>query len=105
VEKVDFLIGVGYINGPGERERLALPGKGPQMVVTPLAVMDFEGETKRMRLRSLHPGVSLQEVIDNTGFELIIPDKIGITAPPTPAELACLKERVDINGVLPGMIK
>ena len=105
VEKVDFLNGLGYINGPGSRERLALPGKGPQLVVTPLAVMDFEEETKRMRLKSLHPGISLQEVVDNTGFELIIPDIIPATIAPTPEELRCLREQVDIKRVLPSMIK
>ena len=105
VEKVDFLNGLGYINGPGARERLALPGKGPQLVVTPLAVMDFAEETKRMRLKSLHPGAYLEEVVDNTGFKLIIPDTIPVTTPPTGAELKCLREQVDIKGVLPSMIK
>jgi len=105
VEKVDFLNGLGYLEGPGSRERLALPGKGPQLVVTPLAVMDFEPETKLMRLRSLHPGVSLQEVMDNTGFELIIPEEVPTTPPPTEEELRCLRTQVDIRGVLADMIR
>jgi glutaconate CoA-transferase subunit B len=104
VDKVDFMNGLGYIDGPGSRERLALPGKGPQLVVTPLAVMDFEPESKRMRLKSLHPGVSLQEVLDNTSLELIVPDNIPTTQPPTVEEITCLREQIDIKGVLRTMI-
>ena len=60
-----------------------LPGGGPRYVVTPLCVMDFEDETKRMRLKSVHPGVSVDQVVKNTGFELIVPSDVPETEPPT----------------------
>ncbi|MFH1481844.1 MAG: CoA-transferase, partial [Pseudomonadota bacterium] len=57
VEKLDFVSGAGYLNGGDSRRKAGLPdGGGPCLVVTPLAVMDFENETKRMRLKSLHQG-------------------------------------------------
>jgi len=44
-----------------------------------------------MRLESLHPGVSLKDLIDHTGFELLIPEKVAVTEPPTPLELDLLR--------------
>ncbi|WKD49062.1 CoA-transferase subunit beta [Microbulbifer spongiae] len=59
-------------------------------IITDLCVMDFEPNHKRMRILSLHPGVSADEVQDNTGFDLIRPDGLGQTAEPTPQELATI---------------
>ena len=56
-------------------------------MVTDLGMMGFDEKTKEMRLESLHPGVTLDRVIENTGFELLIPDFIPVTEPPTQAEL------------------
>ena len=53
-----------------------------------------------MRLKSLHPGVSLEEVQDNTGFDLVIPKVFETTMPPTENELHILRERVDPEGIL-----
>ncbi len=69
-------------------------------VVTPLCVMDFEEGTKRMRLKSLHPGVSLDEVKKNTGFELLIPASVPLTEPPSHEQLAVLRTRIDVRGAL-----
>jgi len=96
VEKVDFITTPGYINGPGEREKRGLPeGTGPYRVVTDLAVLDFEENTKRMRVISLHPGVTLEEVKENTGFELLVKEPLEITKEPTEEELKILREEVD----------
>jgi glutaconate CoA-transferase subunit B len=100
VEKCDFISTFGWGEGGDHRKRLGLPGGGPRYCITPFCIMDFEEETKRMRLHSLHPGVSLNEVIENTGFELIIPDKIPMTEPPTQEELRLLRERIDVQGIL-----
>src|SRR5215467_1773744 len=71
VEKLDFLTTPGYLTGPGAREAAGLPpGTGPYRVITDLAVMGFDEQTKRMQLLSLHPGVSLEQVRAATGFEL-----------------------------------
>jgi hypothetical protein len=53
-----------------------------------------------MRLKSVHPGVSVQQVIDNTGFDLIVPKDVAETAGPTEEELDTLRNRIDIEGML-----
>jgi glutaconate CoA-transferase subunit B len=75
------------------------PFHGPRLVVTNLCVLDFEPTTKRMRLKSIHPGVTIEQVVENTGFELIIPDKVSITEPPTKEELEILRKH-DVYGIL-----
>ena len=69
VEKLDFRSGIGWGDGGDHRERLGLPG-GPQLCVTNLCVFDFHPDSKRMQIRSLHPGVTAEQVIEATGFEL-----------------------------------
>jgi len=54
--------------------------------------MDYHPELKRVRLKALHPGVTLEQVLDNMGFKPIIPDKIEVTKPPTEEELRILRE-------------
>ena len=101
VEKCDFITAVGWGTGEKDyRDKLGLPGRGPQYCVTSLAIMDFDEETKRMRLKSVHPGVAVDEVVENTGFELIIPDKVPETERPTREEIECLRTRVDTKGML-----
>ena len=97
--KVDFLTTPGYLTGPGAREEAGLPpGTGPVRVVSTLALLDFEEESKRMRLLATHPGVTVEQVIENTGFELIIPDEVKQNEPPTQEELRILREEVDPEG-------
>jgi glutaconate CoA-transferase, subunit B len=101
VPKCDFVSAYGWGDGGKDaRTRLGLPGGGPRYVVTPLCVMDFEEETKRMRLKSVHPGVRVEDVIQNTGFELVIPEKVPATEPPTEEQLRVLRSRIDVRGAL-----
>jgi glutaconate CoA-transferase subunit B len=101
VPKCDFVSAYGWgTGGKDARTKLGLPGGGPRYVVTPLCVMDFEEETKRMRLKSLHGGVSVDQVVDNTGFELIVPAGVPQTEPPSAAELHVLRTRIDVRGAL-----
>jgi len=96
VEKVDFITTPGYLSGPGARERAGLPANtGPYMVVTDLCTLDFDAQSKRMRLKALNPGIEQQQVIESTGFELLLPDKVGRNEPPTDEELRILREEVD----------
>ncbi len=96
VEQVDFLTTPGYLTGPGAREAAGLPeNSGPYRVITNLTVMGFDDHTARMQVRSVHPGVGLDEVRENTGFELLIADPVGTTEPPTPEELTILRDEVD----------
>jgi len=95
VEKLDFRSGIGWGDGGNHRSDLGLPG-GPQLCVTNLCVMDFHPGSKAMRIRSLHPGVSLEEVREATGFDLLLPDgEIATTAEPLAEELKILREEVD----------
>ncbi len=96
VEKLDFLTTPGYLTGPGAREAAGLPaGSGPYRVITDLAVLGYNEETKRMEIHSLHPGVTLAQVRAATGFELGVREPLAVTQPPTPAELLLLREEVD----------
>ncbi len=96
VPKVDFITTPGYLTGPGAREEAGLPpGTGPYKVITNLAVLGFDEETKRMMIESINPGVTLEDVQKNTGFELIVKGKIPTTEPPTKEELRILREEVD----------
>jgi len=96
VSKVDFITSPGYLTGPGAREKAGLPpGTGPYKVITNLCVMGFDEETKRMTLESIHPGVTLEDVQKNTGFELLIKQKPTVTEPPTEEELRVLRQEVD----------
>lgn len=103
VSKVDFLTTPGYLDGPGGRERAGLArGSGPYRVITQLAVYGFDDETKRLKLISLHPGISIDEVKENSGFEIIIPDKIETTPEPTEQHLKILREEIDPAGIVLG---
>ncbi len=102
VEKLDFLTTPGYLDGPGARERAGLPaGTGPYRVITQLGLYDFDEERKRMRLLAIHPGVTLDEVQNSTSFELIIPDEVGVTEPPSSDVLDVMQE-IDPTGMVIG---
>ncbi len=96
VEKISFLTSPGYLTGPGAREAVGLPsGTGPYKIVTDLAVPGFDDETKIMMVESIHPGVEIDQGKAETGFDLIIPDFIQTTPPPSDAELRILRGEVD----------
>ena len=96
VEKLDFVTTPGYLTGPGAREAAGLPpGTGPYRVVSNLAVLGYHPQTKRMMLLATQPGVSVEDVVDNTGFDLILPDQVESNPPPTAEELHILREEVD----------
>jgi glutaconate CoA-transferase subunit B len=96
VEKVDFVTTPGYLTGPGAREAAGLPpGTGPYRVVTSLAVMGYHPESKRMMLLATQPGITVEQVIENTGFELVLPEKVERNPSPSPEELRVLREEVD----------
>ena len=96
VEKVDFVTTPGYLTGPGAREEAGLPpGTGPYRVVTNLALLGFDAETKCMKLLATNPGVTVEQVIENTDFELVVPDDVSQNPPPSDEELRILREEVD----------
>jgi acyl CoA:acetate/3-ketoacid CoA transferase beta subunit len=98
VEKVDVVTGVGWDRaaaaGPAAIEFFNL-----RRVVTNLAVFDFGGEAHRMRLVSVHPGVTVDEVVAATGFELALADPVAVSREPTPEELRLIREVIDPEGL------
>lgn len=98
VEKVDVVSGVGY-------DRAAALGPVAsrfheiRRVVSNLGTFDFETRDHRMRLRSVHPGVTVQEVVAQTGFELVVPAEVPRTRMPTAEELRLLRETIDPAGL------
>jgi len=103
VSKLDFLTTPGYLTGNGAREAAGLPaGTGPYKVISTLALMGFDPESKRMRVESLHPAVTVEEIRANTGFELLFMDPLPVTSAPTDEELRILREEVDPEGIIIG---
>jgi len=98
VKKLDYMTSPGFLNGSETREKIGLLGGGPSLVVTNLCQMDFDPKTKKIRLATVHPGVSVQQVQENSGFELIVPENVPTTKPPTYEELELLRE-IDPNGI------
>lgn len=96
VEKLDFLTTPGWLEGGDSRAKSGLPlNAGPYKIITDMAVMDFEEESKRMRVISIHPGYTFDKVQENCGFELLKADTIAETKPPVELELKVLREEVD----------
>jgi glutaconate CoA-transferase subunit B len=101
VAKLDFLTSPGYLTGPGAREAAGLPkDTGPHRVITELAVLDFHPETKRLRVLSLHPGVTFAQVQTATSFPIEAVADLTTTAAPTDTELRILREEVDPAGYI-----
>jgi glutaconate CoA-transferase, subunit B len=96
VERVSLISALG---DQRERARLRFPGGGPRLVLSPLGVFDFDADGE-LRVRSLHEGVTAEQVREATGFELKVPDDAPVTPAPTDAELVALRTRVDVHGTL-----
>jgi len=100
VEKVDFVTIPGNLSGPDAKREAGLTKEGPRLVVTPRAVLDFDPETLRMRLKSVHCGNTAETVQKNTGFDLDIGSEVDQTPAPTGEELNVLRTRIDPSGAL-----
>ena len=101
VDKVDYISALGYGTGePEHRQNLGLTNSGPTYIITPLCVFDFHPESHHARLASVHPGVTVDEVVEQTGFEIDIPATVAETTGPTPDELEILRTRIDTKGSL-----
>ncbi|MFE7327896.1 CoA-transferase subunit beta [Streptomyces sp. NPDC057565] len=98
VEHVDMVSGVGYDRAEAAGPSATRYHRIPE-VVSNLGVFDFETPDRTMRLRSLHPGVSLEGVIGATGFALTVPDEVPFTREPTEAELRLIREVIDPKGL------
>ena len=92
VQNLDFRSGLGH-------EPAFQSGSGPRYLISNLGQFDFEADSGRMRLLTIHPGVPLDQVQAKTGFELVIPHNIQETEPPSTEELRLLREEIDPLGV------
>jgi len=92
VENVDFVTSPGWLSGDDSRTTKGLSTGGTYRVVTDLAVLGFDECTRRMKAIALNPGVTREQVQDNTGFALLFDEETGVTQPPTEHELAILRE-------------
>ena len=91
VEHVDFVTSPGFLRGGTSREDSGLVAGGMYRVVTDLAIIGFDEDSKRMQIVALHPGVTIEQVQANTGFELEVAAEVATTEPPTQQELAVLR--------------
>ena len=98
VEQVDVVSGVGYARaeaaGPSATRYHEI-----RYVVSNLGVFDFATPDRTMRLVSVHPGVAVDEVVESTGFALVVPDEVPDTRDPTPEELELLRTVLDPSGL------
>jgi glutaconate CoA-transferase, subunit B len=91
VEKVDFVTSPGHLGAGDARERAGLFPGGPSKVITDLAILGFGPESRRMTIEALQPGVSIDRVRENTGFELELANEVGSVSEPTELELRRLR--------------
>ncbi len=97
-EKVDFCTSAGFGCGHGERAAAGLLGKGPQAVVTDLGIMEPD-ESGEFVVTALHPGIQLEQLQANTGWDLRAATEVRVTVPPDEHELRILREELDPQGI------
>jgi len=97
VERVDYVTSPGFGEGGDWRSRVGLPGGGPSAVITTLGLFRFDPTTREMRLASVHPGVTEEQVRAQTGWTLASAPAVATTSPPTDVELAVIR-RFDPEG-------
>jgi glutaconate CoA-transferase subunit B len=92
VEKLHFRSSVGYGDGSDDREKLGLSGGGPTVVITDLGVLRPDPDSRELTLTQVHPGVSVDDAREATGWELRVADDVQDTDPPSDEELRVLRE-------------
>jgi glutaconate CoA-transferase subunit B len=92
VNKLDFLTSVGHGEGGDSRKRLGLPGAGPVGIITDLCIMEPEQDTHEFVVTTLHPGVTREQVIAATGWEVRFADSVVHSDEPTEYELSALRD-------------
>jgi glutaconate CoA-transferase subunit B len=93
-QAVAHLTSPGFVRGRG-RQELGLRGGGPHRLITDAAVIGFDPDTHAATLLSLHPMVGLEEVLERTGFPLLIPTKVPVTPLPSAEEVRLLRDEID----------
>lgn len=91
VEKVDFVTSPGFLDGKARWEKLHLQGGGPYAVLTNLGTLKFDAVTGEMTLTALNPGVTVEQVQENTPWKLKVADPLSHNPAPTEGELKVLR--------------
>jgi glutaconate CoA-transferase subunit B len=91
VEKVDFITSPGFIRGGNTRAESGLTHGGMFRVITELATFSFDDDERRVKVLALNPGVTREQVQDNTGFDLLFDYSVSVTEPPSERELSTLR--------------
>jgi glutaconate CoA-transferase subunit B len=100
LERLPFVTTPGYLSGPGAREAAGLPAaSGPFRVITQLGLYGFDEANRRLTLLARHPGVTIEQIQTSSEFEILIPEKVPETEPPTPQERRILRE-IDPTGMV-----
>jgi glutaconate CoA-transferase subunit B len=99
VERVDYITSPGYLSGYSSRKEAGLRGGGPSTVITDMGVFRFDDVTKEMYLDTYHPGVSIEEIKQNTGFDVKVSPLVRETEPPTVEEIELLRKEIDPRGI------
>jgi glutaconate CoA-transferase, subunit B len=92
VDRVDYITSPGYGDGKGWRKRVGLRRGGPSAVITTLGVFRFDSDTREMVLESIHPGITVEDVVENTGWDICMSPDIIQTPVPTSGELTMLRQ-------------
>jgi glutaconate CoA-transferase subunit B len=92
VEKIDFVTSLGFGEGGDHRRRLGVTTKGPTRIMTDLCVMEPDAVTKEFMVTSIHPGVTREQLVDATGWDLRFAQHVVETRPPTDEELTTLRD-------------
>ncbi len=97
-ERVDFRTSAGFLNGRAERDAANLRGQGPQAVVTNLGLLEPD-ENGELTLTALHPNIEVDQVRENTGWDLKVAPRLQTTQPPSAEELRILRQELDPDGI------
>lgn len=92
VEQLDFITSAGFLDGGDARERAGLPGKGPTSVITDLGILRPDPQSRELTLTSVHPGATVEQAVEATGWPLKVAADVVTTEAPTADELAVLRD-------------
>jgi glutaconate CoA-transferase subunit B len=91
VPKLDFVTSLGHGEGGDHRARLGVATRGPSKLLTDLAIFEPDPKTKEMVVTSIHPGMTREQIADNTGWSVRYADRVEETPPPSARELEVLR--------------
>ena len=99
VEKLDFVTSPGHLTGGDSRSRLGLPGGGPEIVITDMAILNFDNAEREMQLNALYPGITEKNVQEEVGWPVRLAAKIEEVSAPSLEELRLIREDLDPSGM------